>query len=297
MKKNGFLAFIILGTFIVISIIIVLNLFTPKQNSRIIWVNPETGMQEEYTTLKKESSVYSKYFGGLIIAGMAIFIITKIANQKIYEEETEIIYDRMKKHEDKLEFEPEIYEGLIEQKVQAVDEFFNRKEFNEFARMVFMKIQQATTKRNWLDMEPFETNELFEQHKMKAEEFRKNKTINVLDKISILYSKLYRFKQEDGQDVLTVIVKVKMKDYTIDETTRAIIEGKNNVTKIRLYIMEFVRKTGVKTKPQGKGTNAINCPNCGAPTKITTAGQCEYCGSIIKTEEYTWTLRNYEPFK
>lgn len=297
MKKREFLAFIILGTFITISIIVVLNVFTPKRRSQIIWENSETGMKKEYITLKNENSVYSKFFGGVIITGMAIFVITKIANQKIHEEEAEIIYDRMKKHEDKLEFEPEIYEGLIEQKVQAVDKFFNRKEFNEFARMVFIKIQQATTKRDWSGMEPFETNELLEQHIMKAEEFKNNKTIKVLDKISILYSKLYRFEQENGQDVLTVIVKVKMKDYTVNETTKTVIEGKHNVTKIRLYIMEFVRKTGVKTAPQGKAINAINCPNCGAPTKITTAGQCEYCGSIIKTEEYTWTLRSYEPFK
>ena len=28
-----------------------------------------------------------------------------------------------------------------------------------------------------------------------------------------------------------------------------------------------------------------NCPNCGAPTTITSAGQCEYCGSEYTLED------------
>ena len=40
--------------------------------------------------------------------------------------------------------------------------------------------------------------------------------------------------------------------------------------------------------------NNINCPNCGAPTQITSAGRCEYCGSVITTGEYNWVLSNLE---
>ena len=38
----------------------------------------------------------------------------------------------------------------------------------------------------------------------------------------------------------------------------------------------------------------MNCPNCGAPTQITSAGKCEYCGSVITTGEYSWVLSNLE---
>ena len=40
--------------------------------------------------------------------------------------------------------------------------------------------------------------------------------------------------------------------------------------------------------------STTNCPNCGAPTQITSAGKCEYCGSIITTGEYSWVLSNLE---
>ena len=40
--------------------------------------------------------------------------------------------------------------------------------------------------------------------------------------------------------------------------------------------------------------STTNCPNCGAPTQITSAGQCEYCGSVITTGEHDWVLSGLE---
>ena len=44
-------------------------------------------------------------------------------------------------------------------------------------------------------------------------------------------------------------------------------------------------------------TNTISCPNCGAPTKITSSGKCEYCGSIITTGEHGWVLDKLEGYR
>ena len=55
-----------------------------------------------------------------------------------------------------------------------------------------------------------------------------------------------------------------------------------------------MRKAGVKTKEGTADTNTTNCPNCGAPTKITSSGKCEYCGSIITTGEHDWVLSGLE---
>ena len=35
---------------------------------------------------------------------------------------------------------------------------------------------------------------------------------------------------------------------------------------------------------------SLYCPNCGAPTQVTIAGKCDYCGSIITTGEHDWVL-------
>ena len=50
----------------------------------------------------------------------------------------------------------------------------------------------------------------------------------------------------------------------------------------------------MKTKEGTADTNTTNCPNCGAPTKITSSGKCEYCGSIITTGEHDWVLSGLE---
>ena len=43
-----------------------------------------------------------------------------------------------------------------------------------------------------------------------------------------------------------------------------------------------------------EGGNSKFCPNCGAPTQITSSGKCEYCGSIITKGEHSWALSNLE---
>ena len=56
------------------------------------------------------------------------------------------------------------------------------------------------------------------------------------------------------------------------------------------YIMTFIRTAGVKTSVGTSNKSTTNCPNCGAPTQITSAGQCEYCDSVITTGEHDWVL-------
>jgi tRNA U34 5-carboxymethylaminomethyl modifying enzyme MnmG/GidA len=43
-----------------------------------------------------------------------------------------------------------------------------------------------------------------------------------------------------------------------------------------------------------KGVKTTNCPNCGAPTDITSTGRCPYCDSVIVTKQYDWVLDNLE---
>ena len=60
------------------------------------------------------------------------------------------------------------------------------------------------------------------------------------------------------------------------------------------YRLTFMRKAGVKTKEGTNAKSTTNCPNCGAPTQITSAGKCEYCNSVITTGEHDWVLSNLE---
>ena len=185
-------------------------------------------------------------------------------------------------------------EEEVEKEVKQIDELFNKDEFLSWTKDVFVKLQEAWTKRDWSTIRLFETNELFEQHNKQLQAFIDRKQINVMEQICVKSAKLADFKQNGDKDVLTVILNSKMIDYIIDEQTGKILKGDKTTYRYSTYKMVFIRKTGIKTKPGTDKINTTNCPNCGAPTQITSSGKCEYCGSVITTGQYSWALSNLE---
>ena len=178
----------------------------------------------------------------------------------------------------------------IVDKVKAIDPDFSSEMFKSWAGDLFVKLQHAWTERDWSVIRCFESNELFEQHNAQLEKYKENKQINVLEKVSVNWVKFLNFEQSGDKDVLTVVLNSNMIDYIVSEGDRKLIKGDRNIVNVNSYKMVFIRKTGVKTKPGEATVNTTNCPNCGAPTKITSSGKCEYCGSIVTTGEYDWVL-------
>lgn len=180
-------------------------------------------------------------------------------------------------------------------KIKEIDPYFVESKFLSWTKSLFIKMQNAWTKRDWESMRIFETEELFAQHKAQVQSYIDLKHINVLERVSIKYATIYKFRQEDGKDIVDVALKVVMKNYVIDEETQEVIDGAPYKDYIRVYKLTFERKTGVLTKPGKIKTNTTNCPNCGAITDIIATGKCDYCGSIITTGDYSWVLSGIEP--
>ncbi len=185
----------------------------------------------------------------------------------------------------------------ILRKIHAVDELFNQEEFLAWSKDLFVKLQNQWMARDWEEIRYFETNELFEQHKNQIQGYIDKKQINMLERICVNYAKLYDFKQVGDKDILDIELNSSMIDYIIDEETRKVLMGNTVTRRTRSYKLTFIRKTGIKTKPGEAKVNTTNCPNCGAPTQITSSGKCKYCGSVITTGEYNWVLSNLEPLR
>lgn len=190
--------------------------------------------------------------------------------------------------------EETIPEETIANLVIADDPLFNKEEFLSWARDLFIKLQYAWSDRDWSVIRCFETNELFEQHSTQLERYKVNKQINKIERVSVNWAKLFSYKVEGDREVLTILLNSKMIDYIVDEESGEVLQGDKTTNKINTYKLTFIRKKGIKTKPGETTVNTTNCPNCGAPTEITSAGKCSYCGSIITTGEYNWTLSNLE---
>ena len=174
--------------------------------------------------------------------------------------------------------------------IQAADPDFAADKFIGFAREVFMTIQQAWTAKDWKPIRPFESETLFNTHKQQLDEFIRLGRTNVLEKIGIKHCSLNAFRTDGDKEVLTVWLNAVMRDYVIDDNTKKVIESDPERDWYMRYELVFCRKAGVKTDPGKKGTAVTNCPNCGAPTEITSSGQCSYCGSVITNGEHDWVL-------
>ena len=186
---------------------------------------------------------------------------------------------------------------IYAEKIKEIDPNFSEEKMISFAKDLFVKLQNAWTARDWEPMRPFETESLFEQHKAQVQGYIDTNRINVMDRIAVNYAYLYNFRQEGDRDILEIALKSTMKDYIIDATTKHLLEGSRTQDRTTVYKLTFERKTGVLTPEGTAQIKTTNCPNCGAPTEITSAGKCEYCGSVITTGANTWVLSGLEPLR
>ena len=187
---------------------------------------------------------------------------------------------------------PTYNDDLVTNKIKQVDNNFNEEDFKGFAREVFIKLQNAWTDRDWGKIRPFESTELYEQHKEQLEGYIRNNQINVMERICVNWVHLLSFEQSGGKDILKVDLNSRMGDYIIDATTKKVLKGDKTKEYYHTYTLTFVRTSGTLTVVGNDKLNTTNCPNCGAPTEITSSGKCSYCNSIITTEDHGWVLSN-----
>ena len=183
-------------------------------------------------------------------------------------------------------------EGLA--KLQAEDPFFNADKFEAWANEVFMNLQRAWSTKDWKIIRPFESEELFREHSQQLQEYIDNGTTNIIGRVGIKQTEIIDYSRDEKCEYITAQLYVTHLDYIKEDATGKIITGDQNKLWDMLYEMKFMRTLGTKTPEAGIGEmNITNCPNCGAPTEVTSAGECEYCHSVITTGAYNWVLVEY----
>lgn len=183
--------------------------------------------------------------------------------------------------------EPEAVASL-----QTIDPAFSADKFKTYVGEVFIEVQEAWEARDWKKVRAFESNALFNTHSRQIQEYVNMKKTNCLNMQNIRNITIASFKQDGSQEIVTVKVEASLLDYVVDDETGDIVEGSKTQYQHRVYCLEFMRTAGVKTKDD-KNMATTNCLNCGAPTQVTSSGECEYCHSVITTGEYGWVLNKY----
>lgn len=181
--------------------------------------------------------------------------------------------------------------------IRKIDPNFSVDRFITWSKDVFITLQQAWTARDWSTIRPLEKEELFEQHKRQLDEYIRNNTINVIERINVGQTHLHKYERDAQYEYLTVYMATRMVDYIINADTKLVIKGDPNSDCYMNYLLTFMRKTGVKSKESMDSAVSKSCPNCGAPLSITSSGKCDYCGSIITTGDFDWVLAKMDAVK
>ena len=225
--------------------------------------------------------------GLIILIILVVFVIIRRKKMKKQATDPKYINQQVQQQANEFHFDNS---AAVAAQIQAIDPAFSSDKFIGFAREVFMTIQAAWTAKDWKPIRPFESETLFNTHKQQLDEYIRMGKTNVIEKIAIKHCSLLSFAQDGDKEVLTVSLNAVMRDYVIDDATKKVLESDPNRDWYMRYIMVFNRKAGLKTDPGKKGNSITNCPNCGAPTEVTSSGQCAYCGSVITNGEHDWVL-------
>lgn len=184
----------------------------------------------------------------------------------------------------------------VANKIREVDKQFNDEKFLAWVKNLFIKLQTAWSERDWEAIRPLESEDLFEQHAKQLKGYIDRKQINKMERICVNFAELVSFTQDNEKDIVVVALNSSMVDYIIDEASGKVLKGSKDYRLTNTYKLTFIRKKGLLTEEGTDKLKTTNCPNCGAPTVITSSGKCEFCGSVITTGSHDWVLGDMERF-
>jgi hypothetical protein len=167
---------------------------------------------------------------------------------------------------------------------------FTWADFQARARMIFNELQEAWSSLNWERARPHETDNIFQMHRYWIEAYKAQKLRNALDQYQITAMQPVKIKQDAFYQAITLRIFAQGHDYTVDQNGRVLAGSKTNLRRWSEY-WTFIRNS--KAKPAAARAD-LNCPNCGAPLKVSATGICEFCSGKITSGEFDWVLSKIE---
>jgi hypothetical protein len=155
--------------------------------------------------------------------------------------------------------------------------------------MIFQEFHAGWVSRDPTRVRPFVSDNLFQSQLYWIDLYRNGKCINRTDGSRITRLELVNATTDAYYDAVTVRLYATGLDFTISEDGR-LMSGSQSIQ--RAYSEYWTLIRGAQKKKTDKGEK--QCPNCGAPLKISMTGNCEYCAVKVTGGEYDWVLSRIE---
>ncbi len=168
----------------------------------------------------------------------------------------------------------------------AVYPDFNWQEFQDYVKLVFVKLQEAWGELDWQKARPFQTDYLFQTLNYWMINYKEAGLKNIIKDIEINNIIPVKIERDVYYDAFTMRIEARMVDYVINSEGK-ILQGSSSSKRTFSEYWTFVRRAGFKGK---SSLNPEKCPNCGAELNINQAGYCEYCKAKITSGSFDWIL-------
>lgn len=157
---------------------------------------------------------------------------------------------------------------------------------------LFMGLQDAWFKRDMSPVRPFLSDATYQRFNVQLALLQAQGVRDAIADIQILDVQLIGLSQSQWFDNIHVRIHARMRDTDVPASTsdaQALAAARSAPSEPFTEVWTFVRKPGAQTRI-GQDLFQGKCPNCGAPFKGGAANSCEFCGAVVNSGNYDWTL-------
>ena len=190
----------------------------------------------------------------------------------------------------KEEREKERLRGRPLEEYTELDPDFDMNAFLNRLSELYVRMQTCWTAKDIESLRPDLSEGYFAEAERLLRKHIEEHNTNYTEKTAVRGVRPVGFRQEDGLDVITVKLRCRFIDYTLDDRTGELLRGSRTDWKYMVYEWELVRPSGEYTvllKDRGK----LRCPHCGTETEINRSAKCPSCGTVFTSDTYDFVLR------
>ncbi|HLL53240.1 MAG TPA: TIM44-like domain-containing protein [Myxococcaceae bacterium] len=174
--------------------------------------------------------------------------------------------------------------------LKAKDPAFDLQRFLSDAKTIFTRLQDGWFARDLTPVRPFLSDATFQRFNVQLQLMAQQGVRDAIADLRVLDVQLVDVDQNEWFDTAHVRIHARLRDTDVkadasDEEALAAARQANPETFTEVW--SFVRKPGAQTK---EGAIQGKCPNCGGPFQGGATNTCEYCGAVVNSGNYSWTL-------
>ncbi|KFE70128.1 transporter [Hyalangium minutum] len=159
-------------------------------------------------------------------------------------------------------------------------------------RQLFPTLQEAWFKRELTPIRPFLSDATYQRFAVQLQLMADQGIRDAISDVRLLDLQLLGIEQSEWFDSIHVRVRAEMRDTDVPASfsdEKALAAARGAPVESFTEVWTFVRKPGAQTR-MGQDLYQGKCPHCGAPYKGGATNACEYCGAVVNSGNYDWTL-------